>query len=170
MNKLCVLQVGGLCGGAQQWELCSVGVQLGAARGGFARGRGREGRTNEAPRVAPGRPGTDARRAPPICRAQDDVPPFPDEVAFAIIESELGRPLGEVFSSISERPVAAASLGQVGARARIGVFVRRPGAWGPAPQERGAAPGRRNERRRHLPRSRPEQPRGRQAARSSGAQ
>lgn len=33
--------------------------------------------------------------------------------AFALIESSLGRPLGEVFSSISERPVAAASLGQV---------------------------------------------------------
>jgi hypothetical protein len=33
--------------------------------------------------------------------------------AFALIESSLGRPLGEVFSSISERPIAAASLGQV---------------------------------------------------------
>jgi len=44
---------------------------------------------------------------------QDDVPPFPDEVAFAIIEQQLAKPLGELFSSISERPVAAASLGQV---------------------------------------------------------
>ena len=39
--------------------------------------------------------------------------PFLFLQAFAIIESSLGRPLGEVFSSISERPVAAASLGQV---------------------------------------------------------
>ena len=33
--------------------------------------------------------------------------------AFAIMEEELGQPLGAVFSSISERPIAAASLGQV---------------------------------------------------------
>lgn len=44
---------------------------------------------------------------------QDDVPPFPDAVAFAMMEEQLGRRLEEVFSSISERPVAAASLGQV---------------------------------------------------------
>lgn len=29
------------------------------------------------------------------------------------MEEDLGRPLEEVFSSISERPIAAASLGQV---------------------------------------------------------
>lgn len=46
--------------------------------------------------------------------SQDDVPSFPDDIAFAIIEEQLGRPLEELFSSISERPVAAASLGQVG--------------------------------------------------------
>ena len=28
------------------------------------------------------------------------------------MEEELGRPIAEVFSSISERPIAAASLGQ----------------------------------------------------------
>lgn len=39
--------------------------------------------------------------------------PAPFLQAFALIESSLGRPLGEVFSSISERPIAAASLGQV---------------------------------------------------------
>ena len=37
--------------------------------------------------------------------------------AFQIMEEELGRPIAEVFSSISERPIAAASLGQ----------ARRPG-------------------------------------------
>lgn len=51
-------------------------------------------------------------RPPQVC-AQDDVPSFDDEVAFAIMEEELGRSLGEVFSSISEHPIAAASLGQV---------------------------------------------------------
>jgi predicted unusual protein kinase regulating ubiquinone biosynthesis (AarF/ABC1/UbiB family) len=49
-----------------------------------------------------------------MCCLQDDVPPFPDEQAFAIIQEQLGRPLEAVFSSISEQPVAAASLGQVG--------------------------------------------------------
>lgn len=29
------------------------------------------------------------------------------------MEEELGRPIGYVFSSISERPIAAASIGQV---------------------------------------------------------
>jgi hypothetical protein len=51
---------------------------------------------------------------PPVFRPpQDDVPSFPDEQAFAIMEAQLGRPLEEVFSSISTKPVAAASLGQV---------------------------------------------------------
>jgi len=44
---------------------------------------------------------------------QDSVKPFDTQVAIAQIESELGRPLGEVFSEISEAPVAAASLAQV---------------------------------------------------------
>jgi predicted unusual protein kinase regulating ubiquinone biosynthesis (AarF/ABC1/UbiB family) len=47
-----------------------------------------------------------------LCVLQDDVPPFPDEEAFAIIEQNLGRPMEDVLSFISERPVAAASLGQ----------------------------------------------------------
>lgn len=44
---------------------------------------------------------------------QDDVPAFPNKEAFEIIEREMGRPLEDVFESISERPIAAASLGQV---------------------------------------------------------
>ena len=53
--------------------------------------------------------------------------------AFAIIEASLGRPLGEVFSSISERPIAAASLGQVykgvlrETGQEVAVKVQRPG-------------------------------------------
>lgn len=43
----------------------------------------------------------------------DAVPSFPNEVAFAMMEEELGRPVDEVYSTISKRPVAAASLGQV---------------------------------------------------------
>lgn len=48
-----------------------------------------------------------------LCLLQDDVPPFPDAEAFATLEASLGRPVADVFSSISERPIAAASLGQV---------------------------------------------------------
>lgn len=72
-----------------------------------------------------------------LCILQDDVPPFPNQVgfclslhlcgevprilsaelnlqvAFAIIEEELGQPLEQVFSRISSQTIAAASLGQV---------------------------------------------------------
>jgi predicted unusual protein kinase regulating ubiquinone biosynthesis (AarF/ABC1/UbiB family) len=62
----------------------------------------------------------------------DRVPPFPDRQAFAIVEEALGRPIGAVFSEISDGPIAAASLGQVyWARLRsdgrvVAVKVRRP--------------------------------------------
>ncbi|KAF7138127.1 hypothetical protein RHSIM_Rhsim07G0170000 [Rhododendron simsii] len=48
-----------------------------------------------------------------LCILQDDVPPFPNQVAFSIIEEELGQPLEAVFSQISSETIAAASLGQV---------------------------------------------------------
>ncbi|NET04561.1 MAG: AarF/ABC1/UbiB kinase family protein [Symploca sp. SIO2B6] len=48
-----------------------------------------------------------------LVKLQDQLPPFDTEVAFSIIESELGRPINEMYSQISEAPVAAASLGQV---------------------------------------------------------
>uniref|UniRef100_A0A6N2NKD4 Tr-type G domain-containing protein n=1 Tax=Salix viminalis TaxID=40686 RepID=A0A6N2NKD4_SALVM len=48
-----------------------------------------------------------------LCVLQDDVPPFPNQVAFNIIEEELGQPLEDVFSNISPQTIAAASLGQV---------------------------------------------------------
>jgi len=49
-----------------------------------------------------------------IQRLQDRVPPFPDAEAYACIERSFGgRPVGAVFSRLSERAVAAASLGQV---------------------------------------------------------
>ncbi|GFP81579.1 uncharacterized aarf domain-containing protein kinase at4g31390 chloroplastic [Phtheirospermum japonicum] len=48
-----------------------------------------------------------------LCILQDDVPPFPNQVAFDIIEEELGQPLEAVFSKISSHTIAAASLGQV---------------------------------------------------------
>ncbi|WJX09933.1 Protein ACTIVITY OF BC1 COMPLEX KINASE 1, chloroplastic [Trifolium repens] len=48
-----------------------------------------------------------------LCILQDDVPSFPNEIAFSIIEEELGQPLEAVFSRISSETIAAASLGQV---------------------------------------------------------
>ncbi|KAJ8648515.1 hypothetical protein MRB53_001538 [Persea americana] len=48
-----------------------------------------------------------------LCILQDDVPPFPNQIAFSIIEEELGQPLEMVFSKISSQTIAAASLGQV---------------------------------------------------------
>ena len=43
----------------------------------------------------------------------DQVPPFPNEIAFARIETELGQKIANVYSEFEVTPVAAASLGQV---------------------------------------------------------
>lgn len=62
---------------------------------------------------------------------QDNVPPFPNEIAFARIEKELGLKINEVYKEFELQPVAAASLGQV-YRARlhsgeeVAVKVQRP--------------------------------------------
>ncbi|KAF8404506.1 hypothetical protein HHK36_009391 [Tetracentron sinense] len=64
---------------------------------------------------------------------QDRITPFSTEVAFNMIEQELGLPIDMLFSEISPEPVAAASLGQVyQARLRpsgqvVAVKVQRPG-------------------------------------------
>ena len=62
---------------------------------------------------------------------QDNVPAFPNKVAFARIEKELGRKINEVYAEFEVEPVAAASLGQV-YRAKlftgeeVAVKVQRP--------------------------------------------
>ncbi|KAL8166598.1 hypothetical protein V2J09_008097 [Rumex salicifolius] len=43
----------------------------------------------------------------------DQIPPFPRSLAMKILEEELGSPVEQYFSYISEEPAAAASFGQV---------------------------------------------------------
>ncbi|CAN5256910.1 hypothetical protein BH10ACI1_BH10ACI1_22270 [soil metagenome] len=62
---------------------------------------------------------------------QDNVPSFPNSIAFARIEKELGRKINQVYQEFDIEPVAAASLGQV-YRAKlftgeeVAVKVQRP--------------------------------------------
>jgi predicted unusual protein kinase regulating ubiquinone biosynthesis (AarF/ABC1/UbiB family) len=66
-----------------------------------------------------------------LSELQDNVPPFANQIAFARIEKDLGKSIGEIFAEIDTEPVAAASLGQV-YRARlhsgeeVAVKVQRP--------------------------------------------
>ncbi|GJQ12727.1 hypothetical protein GpartN1_g4518.t1 [Galdieria partita] len=46
-------------------------------------------------------------------KLQDRLPPFPNEVAFGLIESQLKKPIAEIFAKIEPEPVAVASIGQV---------------------------------------------------------
>ena len=48
-----------------------------------------------------------------LARLQDRVLPFPSEVAVATIERAFGKPLGQVFASFEQQPVASASIAQV---------------------------------------------------------
>ena len=43
----------------------------------------------------------------------DEVPPRDSKTIIDIIESEIGRPISEVFKTFDERALAAASIGQV---------------------------------------------------------
>jgi len=66
-----------------------------------------------------------------LIKLQDQLPSFDNEIAFAIIEKDLGRPVDDIYQEISPHPVAAASLAQV-YRARlysgeeVAVKVQRP--------------------------------------------
>lgn len=64
---------------------------------------------------------------------QDRLPGFPNDIAYALIEEDLGRPVFEVYSELSSEPIAAASLGQVykgklrSTGEDVAVKVQRPG-------------------------------------------
>ena len=48
-----------------------------------------------------------------LTRLQDQLPSFPNEIAYHFIEEELGAPPYEIYAELSPQPIAAASLGQV---------------------------------------------------------
>lgn len=63
---------------------------------------------------------------------QDQIPPFPNEIAFRFIKEELGRTPDEIYAELTPNPIAAASLGQVykgklKTGESVAVKVQRPG-------------------------------------------
>ncbi len=66
-----------------------------------------------------------------LTQLQDKLPPFPNDIAFSLIERELGLPPTEIYQEISQDPVAAASLGQVykgylKSGEKVAIKVQRP--------------------------------------------
>ena len=71
-----------------------------------------------------------------LAKLQDQVPPFPSDVAVASIERAFGRPVDEIFSQFDRTPIASASIAQVhfaklknaqGFEREVAVKVLRPG-------------------------------------------
>jgi ubiquinone biosynthesis protein len=66
-----------------------------------------------------------------LSKLQDEVPPFPYERVRETIESEVGKPVEELFEEVDSQPLAAASIGQVH-RARlsggqeVAIKIQRP--------------------------------------------
>ena len=48
-----------------------------------------------------------------LTKLQDEVPPFPGDVARVIVEKALGQPVTDVFEEFEEAPLASASIAQV---------------------------------------------------------
>ena len=71
-----------------------------------------------------------------LAKLQDQVPPFPSDVAVASIERAFGRSVDEIFSQFDRTPIASASIAQVhfaklknaqGVEREVAVKVLRPG-------------------------------------------
>lgn len=67
-----------------------------------------------------------------LTQLQDQLPPFPNEIAFQFIEEELGDRPDQIYAELSDDPLAAASLGQVykgklKSGETVAVKVQRPG-------------------------------------------
>lgn len=70
-----------------------------------------------------------------LVKLQDQIPPFPNEIAFRLIQEDLGQTPNEIYAEISPNPVAAASLGQVykgklKTGEDVAIKVQRPGLTG----------------------------------------
>lgn len=89
--------------------------------------------THHATPPTPPRPRRPDVLPPPVLaelsKLQDRIEPFSTPQARAVVEAELGRPIDEVFSEFSEKPVAAASLAQVRVRAGRRAGGRAEGGW-----------------------------------------
>ena len=67
-----------------------------------------------------------------LTRLQDQIPPFPNEIAYQFIREELGDSPDQIYAELSAEPIAAASLGQVykgklKSGETVAVKVQRPG-------------------------------------------
>ncbi len=67
-----------------------------------------------------------------LAKLQDQLPPFPNKVAYQFIEEELGAAPAELYAELTANPIAAASLGQVykgklKTGEAVAVKVQRPG-------------------------------------------
>jgi ubiquinone biosynthesis protein len=67
-----------------------------------------------------------------LSKLQDQVPPFPEDAAKAIVEKALGQPVKQLFAQFSNKPLASASIAQVHAATmhdgrKVVVKVVRPG-------------------------------------------
>ncbi|NJO45826.1 MAG: AarF/ABC1/UbiB kinase family protein [Oscillatoriales cyanobacterium RM2_1_1] len=67
-----------------------------------------------------------------LTKLQDQLPPFPNEVAYGFIEEELGDRPEQIYAEFSPNPIAAASLGQVykgklKTGEAVAIKVQRPG-------------------------------------------
>ena len=67
-----------------------------------------------------------------LAKLQDQVPPFPGDEAFAVVERARGKPISEVFNSFDRTAIASASMAQVHLSAlhdgrEAAVKILRPG-------------------------------------------